>query len=208
MTLNWKTGTWRVWLGLSGVWVAGACFFTFAAVWVDWNRQQQWERFETMVPLACKKADPRGTEGPDYQTLWHNKSSSELLEAVSGNEVTSISTTELQMLENELRGREIIRKMRRSLPTGFQIEGCAHWYSMSKFRALYKEYDDLSNGQIIQKTYPKAGLIAPRKSAPFLVLAGKTLLVFLALGMLPPLLLLLIGAWVAWVINGFRQELR
>ena len=74
------------------------------------------------------------------------------------------------------------------------------WYELPKFRTLYPEYKDLSDDELSDKLYAKAGL--PTEHPHPWSLLGNTLL--FALG--PPILLLVFGRALLWAISGFRTS--
>jgi len=74
------------------------------------------------------------------------------------------------------------------------------WYRVGKFRVLYPEYKDLSDKQLEDRLYEKAGMPRPHPSPWTLLL--KTL--GIAIGV--PLMILVIGAALLWSFAGFAVE--
>jgi hypothetical protein len=84
------------------------------------------------------------------------------------------------------------------LPEWTGMKGC--WYRVSKFRVLYPEYKDLSDKQLEDRLYEKAGM--PRTHPSPWTLLLKTL--GIAIGV--PLMILVIGAALLWSFAGFAVE--
>jgi hypothetical protein len=77
------------------------------------------------------------------------------------------------------------------------LDGPWCWYQIDALRRLYPEYNDLSDDSVGDRLYKKAS-IATNPAAPWKVL-GNMLLI--AIGV--PLLVLLLGAALAWALSGF-----
>jgi hypothetical protein len=73
------------------------------------------------------------------------------------------------------------------------------WYSRSKVRTLFPEYSDLSDGDLTNRAYKKAGI---ERSLPH---PWTTLMKSAGLLLLPPLVLLLVGWSLVWAFAGFRK---
>lgn len=87
----------------------------------------------------------------------------------------------------------------RNLETGKPWTAYTCWYAMPRFRALYPEYADLSDDTLADKLYRKIDkAYAPRGWLLGLVVSVS------ALALLPPLVVLLLGLSIGWVIGGFR----
>jgi hypothetical protein len=74
------------------------------------------------------------------------------------------------------------------------------WYTTSKFRTLYPEYNDLSNDQLTNTFHVYYGIAAPRELNPWATLgmwAG------IALG--SPLAVLVLGASLVWAFGKPKQ---
>jgi hypothetical protein len=76
------------------------------------------------------------------------------------------------------------------------IDTC--WYSLETIRKLYPEYAELSNRALKEGLLKKGGISPPE---PWLVLG-----VFALIAVLPPIVLLLLGAAVGWALIGFRKS--
>ena len=76
------------------------------------------------------------------------------------------------------------------------------WYPLPKFRVLYPEYKDLTDDQISDRLYEKAGMPIDH-GAPWTLLL-KTL--GIAIGV--PLIVLAIGSALGWSFAGFRASER
>lgn len=90
---------------------------------------------------------------------------------------------------------------RGSLPNDYidNLEGNFCWYSLSKFRLLYPEYNDLNDEELTNKLYAKAD-IKVTSPKPWI-----TLLKTLAFGFGIPIALLILGRLLIWAISGFRE---
>jgi hypothetical protein len=89
---------------------------------------------------------------------------------------------------------------RGSLSSDYSKEGDGRcWYEMPKFRAQYSEYKDLTDDQLSDGLYKKAGIaltpIRPWKKV--MQAAG------IAVGV--PLAVLILGGSMIWALSGFRQ---
>jgi hypothetical protein len=74
------------------------------------------------------------------------------------------------------------------------------WYKVEKFRGLYPEYKDLTDDQVLDRTYEKLGIPLTHPSPWTLVL--KTLSI--AVGV--PLIVLAVGSAIGWSFAGFSSE--
>jgi hypothetical protein len=74
------------------------------------------------------------------------------------------------------------------------------WYALGKFRVLYPEYRDLTDDQISDRLYEKAGMPLTHPSPWILLL--KTLSI--AIGV--PLIVLAVGSALGWAFDGFSKE--
>jgi hypothetical protein len=81
------------------------------------------------------------------------------------------------------------------------------WYPISKFRTFYPEYDDLPDGELIRKVYAAHNIVTlddlipdPKPWATIGIWAS------VALGI--PLVVLILGASLAWAFSGFAAKQR
>lgn len=72
------------------------------------------------------------------------------------------------------------------------------WYKIDALRRLYPEYNDLSDDVLTTKLYQKAAISIKEPAAPWKTLG---MVILIAIGV--PVLVLLLGAAVAWVFSGF-----
>ena len=72
------------------------------------------------------------------------------------------------------------------------------WYKIDALRRLYPEYNDLSDDVLSTKLYQKAAISIKEPAAPW-----KTLGIVLLIAIGVPVLALLLGAALAWVLSGF-----
>lgn len=83
------------------------------------------------------------------------------------------------------------------------------WYELSRFRALYPEYIDLQDDQVLEMMYNRAREIDPKrpkfelKDPPF---PWNTLFVSIGWMLGIPLIILVLGRALIWVVDGFRRE--
>jgi hypothetical protein len=75
------------------------------------------------------------------------------------------------------------------------------WYSISNFRALYPEYADLSDRDLLSKTYKTAGAELDPDRKPW-----TTLFFWLGVALGIPLLILVLGKALFWAIVGFSPS--
>lgn len=74
------------------------------------------------------------------------------------------------------------------------------WYTLSKFRSLYPEYNDISYEQLIAVLYEKAN--HKIQSSPWIALLE---VICFAVG--APILILIFGWSLIWAFSGFRETL-
>jgi hypothetical protein len=74
------------------------------------------------------------------------------------------------------------------------------WYTLSKFRPLYPEYKDLSDEDLIFELYKKRGF----SSIQHLTNPWMTLLTDIGIAFGVPLIVLILGTTLAWVLSGFK----
>jgi ABC-type glycerol-3-phosphate transport system permease component len=74
------------------------------------------------------------------------------------------------------------------------------WYKLPDFRRLYPEYRDLSDDSLSDKLYDRAGIMRN----PALPWRALGITVTIAIG--APLIVLLIGAALAWALSGFQSK--
>ena len=74
------------------------------------------------------------------------------------------------------------------------------YYELPKFRTLYTEYSDLSDKELLAKTYQKAGIIFPSESN------WEVLKRYFAIAFGIPLIFLIFGKVVAWIYLGFKNN--
>lgn len=74
------------------------------------------------------------------------------------------------------------------------------WYDLPTFRKLYSEYNDLGDPALAEALYSKAGMPI-NLPKPF-----RTLWTFLLIGVVLPLVVLGLGAALAWVLRGFQAS--
>lgn len=135
----------------------------------------------SMVPTDCSEA--RGTSGSDYVTLNHTA-------------LGALTNEQLQFFEHllELLGKE---------EDGARLKDGLCWYEMPKFRSQYPEYESLSDDQLSNRLYEKAGIhikIATHQSGRRMLMerAG------IALGV--PVSVFILGWSLLWAFSGFRRE--
>jgi hypothetical protein len=81
------------------------------------------------------------------------------------------------------------------------------WYSLSKFRTFYPEYNDLEDGDLIRKLHANLDLrtfddlIAERVPQPWTTIGVWAIIAF---GI--PLAVLLLGASLVWAFSGFSAK--
>jgi hypothetical protein len=80
-----------------------------------------------------------------------------------------------------------------------EVDSC--WYGMSKFRALYPEYKDLSDQELSRKLYAQHGMPTGDLPNPWETLATQA---SIALGI--PLVVLIFGASLRWAFAGFSAK--
>ena len=73
------------------------------------------------------------------------------------------------------------------------------WYTLSKFRPLYPEYNDLSDEDLTLKLYKKRGISIQQPTNPWM-----TLLTDIGIAFGIPLIVLILGTTMAWVLSGFK----
>jgi hypothetical protein len=89
----------------------------------------------------------------------------------------------------------------RSLEEGKPWSQDTCWYELSKFRALYPEYNDLSDSDLAAKMYAAIGRTVIKPSD-----GREAILQAVSIALLPPLGLLLFGAALGWVLAGFSRS--
>jgi hypothetical protein len=88
--------------------------------------------------------------------------------------------------------------------TDFQRVGEGDWdcfCPLSKFRTLYPEYKDLSDKDLSSKLYAKRGFPVHDLKNPWITVLTD---IGFALGI--PLIVLILGAALAWVFSGFKAS--
>jgi hypothetical protein len=75
------------------------------------------------------------------------------------------------------------------------------WYSINKFRPLYPEYKDLTDDQLSDRLYEKAGFPIIPPASPWTLLAK---LISIAIGV--PFVILAVGSALGWSFAGFSSE--
>jgi hypothetical protein len=75
------------------------------------------------------------------------------------------------------------------------------WYEMSKFRPLYPEYKDVSDKELSRKLYADHGVPTRELPNPWVTLGTWASLAF---GI--PLIVLILGASLAWAFSGFSAK--
>lgn len=79
------------------------------------------------------------------------------------------------------------------------FENC--WYVMSKFRPLYPEYKDMSDKELSRKLYADHGIPIHDLVNPWMTLGTWA---SIAVGI--PLIILILGASLAWAFSGFSAK--
>lgn len=77
------------------------------------------------------------------------------------------------------------------------------WYRLSKFRPLFPEYKDLSDNDLSSKLYAKLNIPLHDLKNPWARLLAN---IGFAFGI--PLIVLILGAALAWVLSGFKAHHR
>jgi hypothetical protein len=72
------------------------------------------------------------------------------------------------------------------------------WYQVPKLRTLYPEYNDLTNDDLSNRLYKKAGLAMKETAAPW-----TSVLKVIAIAIGGPLIILVVGAALMWSLAGF-----
>jgi hypothetical protein len=75
------------------------------------------------------------------------------------------------------------------------------WYTMSKFRALFPEYNDLSDKELSRKLYADHGVPTRDLPNPWVTLGTWASIAF---GI--PLVVLMLGASLVWAFSGFSAK--
>jgi hypothetical protein len=81
------------------------------------------------------------------------------------------------------------------------------WYALSRFRTFYPEYNDLKDGELIRKLHMALNiwtfddLIAERIPQPW-----TTLGIWASIAFGVPLVVLILGASLAWALSGFSAK--
>jgi len=74
-------------------------------------------------------------------------------------------------------------------------------YKMADFRRLYPEYRDLSDNDLANKMYEKAGRPLKEEPQPWRMVGQAA-----AVAVIVPLTIFLLGWAVAWALSGFRRR--
>lgn len=182
--LNWRQGFFRFWVIGSALFVVAVAAINYGDIKAQFEAsafKKVWEQDELAVPIRCKNA--RGTAGTDFQ---------------------------LGLFD------DLIPATRRETRPVNPSDYC--WYAISKFRLLYPEFKNLSDKGLASKRYvdlppPPPGFVVERSRDdelidaegenadphPWLLLLR---LATIAFGI--PLIVLILGACLAWALSGFR----
>ena len=87
------------------------------------------------------------------------------------------------------------------IPEWAQTANDTCWYEMPKFRLLYPEYKDLSDKELSSKLYTKMGIPTHDLPNPWM-----TMLRYAAIAFGVPLIVLILGAALAWGFSGFKAK--
>jgi hypothetical protein len=159
--------------GLFRLWIVGAVLFVFAITLVSYGVIKQ--QFEET----------------GFQQ-WAEAHSEMVLPVLCGN-VRGVAGTDYSTKQGQTPGPWDIY----SKPNPY--DNC--WYTMSEFRALFPEYNDLSDNELSRKLYADHGVPTRDLPNPWVTLATWA---SIALGI--PLVVLVLGASLAWAFSGFSAK--
>ncbi len=96
-------------------------------------------------------------------------------------------------------GTDYTAKFDDLLPSGLR-PGTTCWYELSKFRPLYPEFSNLSDEELTSKHFKEVGI--PLNSPH----PWTTLLKWIGIAFGIPLIVLILGAALAWALSGFKSK--
>lgn len=122
----------------------------------------------------------------------------EFEKASLAREFDKMSITLIPGLRGNLRGEAKDYSCNGELVSINQFDTC--WYQLPKFRELFPEYRDLTDDDLVEKTYRKMGQPLT-SSRPW-----SALFIALGFGLGVPLMILIVGASLYWAIAGFVSK--
>ena len=168
--MNWRRGLFRLW-------IVGAALFVIAVAAISYS--------EIKNSYSEIKKQFEETSLQPYI-----ESNSELLVPVPCDDVRGVAGTDYSTKQARDPGPWDVY----SKPNPF--DKC--WYTMSKFRPLFPEYNDLPDRELSRKLYADVGVPTRELPNPWVTLGTWASIAF---GI--PLVVLVLGASLAWAFSGF-----
>jgi hypothetical protein len=176
--MNLRRGFFRLWLVLAALFVIATAVVSFPDVKSEFKKAAADADFVPDVPVAC--TDARGKIGGDY--------------------LRDPSPPPQAPPSPPTADKDPFADLRASSP-GYEARDNNCWYSINKFRPLYPEYKDLTDDQVSDRLYEKAGFPRIPPASPWTLLSK---VIGIAIGV--PLIILAIGSALGWSFGGFFSE--
>jgi hypothetical protein len=164
--------------GFFRLWVAGSALFVIAVTAVGYTEiKLEFDRSAAIQQAMKRRVEQHG----------------ERFIPVLCADARGVVGTDFQRSQFE----DLIPAANRSQEKPNPFDNC--WYKLSKFRQFFPEYNDLSDTQLSSKLHAKLGLPFGDTTHPWILLIYY---ICFALGI--PLVVLTLGAVLAWVLRGFK----